>query len=264
MGNPPRVTVLLASRDRLTFLKEAVASALAQTYPNFEVLIVDDGSAAETTAWLSSEADRHHNMRVSLQEHRGVGAARAKGVRESAGQIVCILDSDDLLAPDALKLVVEELEKTPKADLVYIDNFYLLPNGRHRERHHPAFRTNRAMIWATLLYPRVPFKHTGTTYTREVALAVGSYDPGLPCKVDIDFFLKFLKSERRLRLLRTPVAVFRVHGRSVSRDRKAGIAAWFQLIDRHGPASSIVRWALKVLRASVETLKWVLERLLVR
>lgn len=263
-GTVPRVTLMLASHDRLSLLKEAVESALAQVYPRFEVLVVDDGSGRETTDWLRSQAAEHGNLRVSFQAHEGVGAARAHGVRESTGEIICVLDSDDLLAPNALAVVVDALDQEPRADLVYVDNIHLLPNGERRRRSYPVYSSNRAMLWATLLSARVPFKHTGTAYRRNVALALGSYDSGLPCKVDIDLFLKFLVDERPVRLVREPLAFFRRHERSMSRDRRAGIRAWFVLIDRYAPGIPGVRWPLKLLRAAFETAKWAHEQVLGR
>lgn len=85
---------------------------------------------------------------------------------------------------------------------------------------------------------------------------MGSYDRKLPCKVDIDLFLKYLSNGKRLRLLPQPPAVtFRVHKQSISWNRKLGIQVWFRLIDRYGPKSYTMRAAIKALRASSETLK---------
>src|SRR3989338_2570367 len=95
----PVVSIVMASYRRLSLLKSAVGSALAQDYSSYEVLVVDDGSDAETRAWLRSAQAGDSRLHVIFQEHLGVAEARARGVAEARGELVCILDSDDTLVP---------------------------------------------------------------------------------------------------------------------------------------------------------------------
>jgi glycosyltransferase involved in cell wall biosynthesis len=261
----PRVTVLLASRDRRAYLEEALASALGQSFADLEVLVVDDGSAAPTRDFLAEACRREPRLRVVFQPHAGVGAARARGVAEARGEIVAILDSDDLLLPGAVERLARELERDPDLDLLHGDIVARRPDGRETRRRYRPFASPRRMLWATLLSPRVPFKHSGTAFRRRAALEVGSYDPGLRYKVDVDLFLKFLGAGRRVRALAgEPLAVFRVHGGSLSRHRLAGLAAWFRLIDRHAPAGAPLRVAVKAVRAVAEAMKAAVESLPLR
>ena len=251
-----RVTVLLASYNRPEYLGEAIDSALGQDYSDTEVLVVDDGSDHATRRWLERRAAAEDRLHVEFQGHSGVATARARGVELATGDLVTILDSDDLLCLDAVSRIVDIFQRCPKTALVYSHIDELMPNGEIRRRVYPRFRTNRTMMWATLLSPRVPFKHSGTTFRRTEALAMGSYDRGLPCKVDIDLFLKYISNGKSVWLLEQPPAVtFRVHKHSISSNRRLGIRVWFQLIDRYGPTGHVMRAAIKALRASSETLK---------
>ncbi|MFZ0257550.1 MAG: glycosyltransferase [Gammaproteobacteria bacterium] len=255
-SNDMRVTVLMASHNRHKYLGEAIDSALGQDYSSTEVLVVDDGSDHSTRHWLKRRVAADHRLSVVFQDHSGVATARARGLDLARGDLVTILDSDDLLAPDAVSRIVDLFRRHPETALVYSHLEQLMPGGEVRRRVYPSFPTNQAMLRATLLSPRVPFKHSGTTFRREEALRMGSYDRDLPCKVDIDLFLKYLSSGKRLRLLEQPPAVtFRVHKQSISSNRKLGIRVWFRLIDRYGPKSYTMRAAIKALRASSETLK---------
>jgi len=201
-------TILLAAHDRLEYLKEAVASALAQRWPDFEVLVVDDGSGPETAGWLDL-------------------AARA-----------------DLFAAH------------PDTDLVYCDHDQLLPDGKVEGSRYPEFASNAALLRATLLRPRVPFKHSGMTYARDVALALGSYDTRIGIKVDVDFFLRFVVAGKRIRHLPGgPAVSFRTHNESMSRKRGKGIRAWWTIIDRYGPKNPLLRLAFKAVRTTWELLK---------
>ena len=81
----PKVTILFASYGRLPMLEEAVTRALDQDYPNFEVLVIDDGSDDETKSWLRDNEAQNPDLRVVFQQHQGVAVARATGVSAASG-----------------------------------------------------------------------------------------------------------------------------------------------------------------------------------
>src|SRR3990170_7741901 len=194
MNGFPMVTVLIAAYNRLEMLKDAVSSALAQEFDSFEVLVTDDGSDEETMRWLDKEANIRERLRIIHQENSGVAIARQNGLREARGEFVCILDSDDRLAPNALSKIMEIFAENPETDLIYCNNHQWMGRGKVRSSNYHLFDSNEAMIRSTFLRPVVPFKHVGTTFRRDTALALGGYDTHLPLKVDIDLFLKFLGS----------------------------------------------------------------------
>ena len=249
-------TILLAAHDRLEFLREAVASALAQPVPDLEVLVVDDGSGPETARWLDEAARADPRLRVLHQQNLGVGAARAAGVAAAMHEWITILDSDDALKPDALSRIDAFLAAHPDADLVDCDHDHRLADGRVVVTRYPVFSSNAALRRATLLRPRVPFKHSGMTYRKSVALALGNYDAQIGIKVDIDFFLRFVVAGRRvLHLPGGPAVTFRTHNLSMSRKRGRGIRAWWTIIDRYGPRNPLARLGCKAVRTTWESLK---------
>jgi glycosyltransferase involved in cell wall biosynthesis len=249
------MSIVMASYQRLSLLKSAVGSALAQDYPHYEVLVVDDGSDEDTRAWLRAAEQRDIRLRIVFQEHQGIAAARARGVAEARGDLVCILDSDDMLVPTALRRMREEVERHPQAVLFHTGIKELRPGGAARVVAYPVFESARSMLWATLLRPRVPFKHSGTLFRRSTAIELGSYNRDLPCKVDIDLYLKFLRAGHRPQLIAEPLVEFRMHKNSVSRDRLLGVRVWFRLIECYGPRNPVLRFGLKLLRAVSEMLK---------
>lgn len=259
----PKVTILIASYNRLSMLQGAVGSALNQSYRSFEVLIVDDGSNAATVAWLRSAASKEKRLRVQFQKNQGVATARQNGLLAARGELVCILDSDDRLVPHALEKICNVFETQCETDLVYCAYRSWIGNDSTVVRL-PRCSSNREMLRKTFLRPVVPFKHSGTTFRRELARQIGGYDGNLRAKIDIDLFLKFLNANRRLVLLEEPLVEFCFHRDSISRRRWAGLKVWLQLIDRHGPRSRFRRSYYKLIRSAAEIGKYLYEVICLR
>ena len=254
-NSQPAVTILMASCGRLEFLKDAVNSALEQNYPNFQILIVDDGSEHAVIEWLELLEASEPGVSIVYQSHQGVAMARAKGLEKVETDLVCILDSDDRLAENALEILVAAMGRNADIHLVFTDIREVRVNGEAVIRRYSQYESTQAMIMATLLKPRVPFKHSGTLFRRQTALKLGSYDINLPCKVDIDLYLKFLKAGYLPEHVDQALVDFRMHKNSVSIDRLTGIRVWLYLINRYGPDNPVYRFLIKTVRVSAELLK---------
>jgi hypothetical protein len=111
----PCASVIIPTYQRRDYVKRAVESVLAQTYPDFELIVVDDGSTDGTGAALAALDPR---LRYHRQPHRGVAAARNAGLRLARGEIVAFLDSDDRWLSHHLEVVTEALARHPAAVLV--------------------------------------------------------------------------------------------------------------------------------------------------
>lgn len=255
MNPQPGVTILLASYGRLEFLRQAVDSALRQNYTNFRVLIVDDGSDDGVVEWLRQLEAREPRVSVVYQDHQGVAAARATGVEMATTELICILDSDDLLAANALEILTGALRRQAGSRIAFCNIRELRANGAEKMQRYRQYATPAAMTRATLLKPRLPFKHSGTMMHRQTALDLGSYDVALPCKVDIDLFLKFLAAGFLPLHVDQALVDFRMHKNSVSINRMTGIRVWLYLIDRYGPGNPLSRLVVKSIRTGAELLK---------
>ena len=258
------ITVVLASHNRLAFLQSALKSVWEQDYPRMEVLVVDDGSNEETRAWLAQEEKQQARLQVHFQEQSGVGEARRIGVTLARTPLLTILDSDDLLALGSLTRIGGFMAENPAVDLLYGNIETHRSDGKQSLRAYRQWGTNQSMHWATLLLPRLPFKHSGTSFRREAALEVGNYDASLEKKIDIDFFLKFLTQGKKLAHLGgKPLVLFHIHRDSISQNRVAGLRSWRVIMDRYAPPGPL-GWFFQAIRAISELLKSVYERVLVR
>jgi len=108
------VSVIIPCYNQAHFLDEAIESVLTQTYPNREIIVVDDGSTDNT----AEVAGRYSAVRHIYQENAGPSAARNTGVTKSRGEYLVFLDADDRLLPEALEIGVDCLRQHPECAFV--------------------------------------------------------------------------------------------------------------------------------------------------
>jgi glycosyltransferase involved in cell wall biosynthesis len=113
----PRITIILPTYNRERYLPEAIESILGQTFRDFELIIVDDGSTDSTPALVDAIDD--DRVRYFAQPHSGLSAALNAAMRHARGEYIARLDSDDLFLPDAIATLVAGLEVRPEADLIW-------------------------------------------------------------------------------------------------------------------------------------------------
>jgi len=114
-----RVSIIVPAYNYARFLPHALDSVLAQTFGDWECIIVDDGSTDDTAAVVAKYADRDARFRYVRQENRGPAAARNHGMTLAAGDYLQFLDADDRLEPHKLALHVRYLDEHPECDIVY-------------------------------------------------------------------------------------------------------------------------------------------------
>lgn len=127
---PGLVSVILPVFNRPGALREAVGSVVRQTYPRWELWIVDDGSTDDTAAVAEALASRDSRIRCLRQQNAGPGAAREAGRCAARGEFLQYLDSDDLIYPRKLEAQVAALRDAPEAGIAYCRCVETDPSGR--------------------------------------------------------------------------------------------------------------------------------------
>jgi glycosyltransferase involved in cell wall biosynthesis len=128
MSDNPLVTAIIIFLNPGSYFQEAIESVFAQTYPHWELLLVDDGSTDDSSA-LAQHYARPYPERVRYLEHpghvnRGMSATRNLGLRHARGEYVALLDADDVWLPHKLAQQVPVLQAHPEADMVYAPTQY--------------------------------------------------------------------------------------------------------------------------------------------
>lgn len=124
----PTVSVIIPLYNTEKYIKETIASVLAQSYRDFELIIVDDGSTDESVELCRQFRDPR--LRLISQENRGLAGARNTGIHHARGCYVALLDADDCWHPDKLAAHVEHLKRRPKVGVSYSQSAFMDDEGR--------------------------------------------------------------------------------------------------------------------------------------
>lgn len=206
----PSVSVILTAHNYGRFLNQSVRSVLDQTFQDFELVIVNDGSTDDTPVVLERHAD---DPRVTIVTLPGVGLAGAcnAGIGRSRGRYLMRLDADDFLDPHALAVMVETLERGSDVGLVYPDYHRVDEQGRFLGY----VRVPRVQDGARLLDSN-PLAG-GALYRRTCYDAIGGYNETLRYQEDYDFWLRFTERFRAYGV-GLPLLSYRQHSGSMSKN----------------------------------------------
>ena len=171
--NNPLVSVLIANYNYARYIGEALDSMLCQTYPQFEVIVCDDGSTDNSREVIEKYANQDSRVKFVWQENGGVSSALNAAYLASNGQIVCLLDADDTYLPEKLQQVVEALVNNPEVGFVAHRVFRIDARGR-RQGVLPLFALmpsgwhGPALLRSGGILPDMP-SCSGLCFRREVA-----------------------------------------------------------------------------------------------
>ena len=128
-----RFSVIIPLYNKAPYVAKAIQSVLAQTFADYELLIVDDGSKDESAQKAAQIIDGHDNCRLIKQENAGVSVARNNGVAASQGEYLCFLDADDWWAPTFLEAMSNFIEEFQYAG-IYGTNYTIVNETKHKTR----------------------------------------------------------------------------------------------------------------------------------
>jgi glycosyltransferase involved in cell wall biosynthesis len=181
----PNVSIIIPTYNRLSMLKEAVDSVLAQDFEDMELIVVDDGSTDGT-----GEEMKRYGGRVKLIQHsesRGVSAARNRGILHARGKYIAFLDSDDLWVKGKLKIQVAFLNDNPHYPLCYTDEIWI----RKGKRVNPMVKHAKYSGWIfEKCLPLCIISPSSAMMRRTLFSRVGLFDEALPVCEDYDFWLR--------------------------------------------------------------------------
>jgi glycosyltransferase involved in cell wall biosynthesis len=182
----PLVSVIIPCYNGEAFLKDAVESALAQTYDRVEIVVVDDGSTDG-----SAEIARKFPVRYVRRPNRGLTASRNLGIRESLGSYIIFLDADDRLKPDAVESGLRILSQRPECAMAVGDHLFISEDGSHLADSQKDCIA--ALHYEALLKSNFIEMISSVVFRRSVLDAVGGFDTGLRVAEDYELYLRIAR-----------------------------------------------------------------------
>ena len=164
------ISVVIPCYNSLRFLPETVASVLAQTHDDLELVLVDDGGTDDLAGWVSAQADER--IRFVRQDNAGPSAARNRGIAESTGDLVAFLDSDDLWEPEFLERLSARFDD-PEVAMTYGGWDVIDAEGRRNGR--AVVSTWEGDVWERFV-TRNPVACSATIVRRSVLDELGGFE----------------------------------------------------------------------------------------
>ena len=221
-----KVSIIIPCYNYSRYLHECFANLQAQTYQNWEAILIDDGSTDQTMEVVRSWQTREPRIQYFYQQNQGVSKARNYGLSRANGELIQFLDADDLLSKHKLEVQVTYFKKFPQVDLTYTENYYfregfsktLFPDqellGREwmiRFSGEGAFaleqliRNNLAVVSSPVI-------------RKELAKKAGKFPESIAHTEDWQFWMQCVLAGARIQFIQDKNActLIRVHGNSVS------------------------------------------------
>jgi glycosyltransferase involved in cell wall biosynthesis len=194
------VSVIIPAYNAATLVGGAIDSVLCQTIPEFEIIVVDDGSTDDTQATVERYLS-DSRVRYISQQNRGLPGARNAGAENSRGEYLVFLDADDFLAPNALELMTRRFKETGAA---WLNVGVLKIEGKKRTVRHPGNPEGDPLlsILSDDFITRSPF------YPRKEFFAIGMYDEKIRMREDWDINIRMIAAGKPFALLDEPIYLY--------------------------------------------------------
>lgn len=167
----PEVTILMPAYNAGKYIWDAIDSVLNQTFTNFQLLIINDGSTDQTISVIEQFDD--HRLSVIHQTNKGIAAALNNGLREAKGRFIARFDADDICLPQRLEKQVSFLKNNTDYVITGCDAEYISESGEHLFNFKCSAHSHESII--DRLYFYCPFIHSGVMYRKQAVLDCGGY-----------------------------------------------------------------------------------------
>lgn len=228
----PLVSIIIPTYNRSKLLRQAIASVLAQTYQDFELIIVDDGSTDDTKSVIEAIPD--DRIRYIWQENQQRCAARNTGIAAAQGEYLAFLDSDDLWLPRKLELQLDAIDRYP--DISASHGRCVRMNQDFEFIYPHELYSSGEPEWVgdvrESLLMRNPFASQGVVAHRRLFETVGGFDVSLPHSEDWDMWIR-LSAITHFCLINEPVGIYRIHSGNRTNNPVSTLKGNLIIIEKH-------------------------------
>lgn len=233
MGRMAKVDVLIPAYNAAKYLPACIESVLSQTFEDWRIMLVDDGSTDNTPDVVAPYIQSHGTkIRYIRQENRGLPAARNAGIRASDSELLALLDADDLWLPCRLEESVKMLAERPAAGLSYGLVTRIGPDGRKNSAWAGNEKHVEGRIAPQIYMRKVDMICPTITFRRECIDKVGLFDETMRATEDRDMWLR-IALHYEVAFIPKILAYYRISPDSMSADSERMLRAQLQFIRKH-------------------------------
>ncbi|AFZ45414.1 glycosyl transferase family 2 [Halothece sp. PCC 7418] len=184
-SSQPRVTIIIPCYNGELYIQEAIQSILNQTYTNYEIILIDDGSTDKTRACI---APYEQQLRYVYQDNQGVARARNHGLELARGELIAFLDADDYFLPKKLEAQVAVFEAHSELGMVHSGWHCVDQNGDFLRTVEPWHQVPELDLESWLLWK--PVLPSAMMFRCDWLHSVGGFDPRFPPAEDTELVLR--------------------------------------------------------------------------
>lgn len=201
----PYFSVLIPAYNAEQTLAETLQSVAKQSFADFEIIVVNDGSADNTEAIINHEASAFKQLKGIAQTNHGLGHARNVAAKQASGQWLVFLDADDFWAANKLQILHDAIARNTSTEFVYHPIFEKYPNGHLRKRKFIPVKNLDDFVRSGN-----PFVPSAVAIKKEVYAAAGGFVEDRTQVEDLYLWFKLLAEKYVLLPLHKPLTVYRV------------------------------------------------------
>ena len=223
----PKVSVIIPTYNRARFVLKAIQSVLDQTFNDFEIIVVDDGSTDNTRNLLTNFGKK---IRYFYKNNAGVASARNFGIQQSCAKYIAFLDSDDMWLPERLGKGVKILDSNKDTSLVFSD-IYRVKNGqRMKQSYFDLYSPYKGFVFENL-YLQDFIPTSSVVLKEECFKKTGLFDEDLPSCEDYDMWLR-ISTSFRVKYINEPLVLFMYHSKNLSSDIVKGLQQQKKVLEK--------------------------------
>jgi glycosyltransferase involved in cell wall biosynthesis len=226
----PTVSVIIPTYNRANLVGKAIKSVLSQTYQDFEIIVIDDGSTDNTEEVIRSFKDKKVKYIKKYKKNKGISVARNIGIKMARGKYIALLDSDDEWLPEKLDKQSKVLQsESPEVGVVCSWSYNIDEKGNYISKR--CLPKKGGYIYEDLLSTN-PISVPTVLIRKECFNRVGLFDDLLNAQEDWDMWIRIAKYYR-FALIKVPLVKYRLHSNQISKNLGVKIITANRILVKH-------------------------------
>lgn len=243
MKNKELVSIIMPAYNASNYIQESIDSVIAQTYLNWELLIVDDGSTDATSEIIKRNILKDNRIKLFFQENSNQAIARNLGISKSKGELLAFLDSDDVWLSNKLKVTLENFD-SEVFDLIFTESFFTSDSVICNS--NPQYQTmgvgalnyqGDSGLKAFIERNQIPI--LTVIVKKEYVIEINNFDSNCVPAEDYDLWMRLLLNGSKFQSIDIPLSIYRVHKKSSTAIDKLATTSVLKLLQKNFTSDKI-------------------------